>query len=243
LYLALEETPARTTRRLRKLKPQPNFLCDITFVYADEMQPALSGGIDQIAEYLEKHPATRLVVIDTLLAFQQRERKASTDIVQSDYNLIRPLQDLATQHDVAVVLVDHSRKMAGAAIDVVSGTTGKTAALDSVMSLQRQTDGTSLLTILSREMDETVYQLKIDSGDDGAHPFGWRILAEGEEAVASAERKEVIELLRDEASGLTSKEIARQTGRKEGATRMLLKRMADRGQVMRLDDNGKWRLL
>jgi RecA-family ATPase len=239
LYLALEETAARTTRRMRKLTPPTDYLADIAFIYADQVEAASMGGITQIDQYLKTHTDIRLVVIDTLLAFQKLERKPSGDIVQSDYNLIKPLQDIAAHYECAIVVVDHSRKMAGPAIDVVSGTTGKTAAIDAVMSLQRQSDGTNLLTILSREMEEKTYLLQLDNGEDGVHKFGWRMLSAGEEARSSAERREVLQLLAEEP--LTSRDIARQTGRRESAVRMMLKRMKDAGQAIKWDD-GKWRL-
>ena len=240
LYLALEETEDRTTRRMRKLQPQPgDFLRDISFAYRGEIEPAFSGGIMQVDGHLRTHPATRLVVIDTLLAFQRVERGKSADLLLSDYNQIQPLQEIASHHNAAVVLVDHSRKMAGTAIDVVSGSTGKSAAPDCISTLKRQTDGSSLVEVIPRDANEQTYQLTLITDT----PFGWKVIAQGQEATMSVERREALELLREEP--MTAKELARQTGRKEGAVRMLLKRMAEDGIVMRREDkNGdKWHAL
>jgi hypothetical protein len=86
LYLALEDSEARTTRRMRKLTPPDDSLCNVTFIYRKDIEPAANGGIVQIEQYLKSHEGTRLVVIDTLLAFQRIERKKTNDLLLSDYN-------------------------------------------------------------------------------------------------------------------------------------------------------------
>jgi hypothetical protein len=238
--LALEETEDRTTRRMRKLKGHPQdknvpiseFFRDISFAYRQQIEPAASGGIMQIDHHLKTYPSTRLVVIDTLLAFQRFERKQTHDLLLSDYNQIQPLQEIASHHNCAIVLVDHSRKMAGTAIDVVSGSTGKSAAPDSVITLKRQSDGTSLLEIIPRDADEKTYQLTLNKDN----PFGWKIIAEGEAASMSVDRREILDQLREEA--MTAKQLAHVTGRKEGSARMMLKRMAEDGILIRRDDDG-----
>lgn len=196
LYLALEESPNRTTRRMRKLTGLSEYLRDITFVYRDEIEAATNGGLIQLEEYLKTHPGIRLVVIDTLLAFFRLERHSSRDLLMSDYNQIQPLVELATKYECAIVIVHHSRKAGGDAIDVVAGSTGTTAAPDSIMTLQRQPDGSSLLTVISRDMEEMVYQMRLNNTDEA---FGWEIIARGDEARSSEQRRDVIELLRDEA--------------------------------------------
>ncbi len=85
----LEESEARTTRRIQQAHaPESDFLKDITFIYRKDIEAAASGGIIQIEEYLKTHPGIRLVVIDTLLAFQRIERKKTNDLLLSDYNMI-----------------------------------------------------------------------------------------------------------------------------------------------------------
>src|SRR5262249_41407591 len=73
----------------------------------------------------------------------------------------------------AIVIVDHSRKMGGDAIDVVSGSTGKTAAPDCVITLQRQAGGTSLLSVIPRDAEQQTYQMKLYGEGDADHSFGW----------------------------------------------------------------------
>jgi hypothetical protein len=240
LYLALEESEARTTRRMRKLTPQSDCLGEITFVYRKDIRAAADGGIYQIEEYLKTHAGVRLVVIDTYLAFQRVERKRTNDLLLADYNSIQPLQEMATKYDVAIVIVDHSRKMGGDPIDVLSGTTGKSAAPDAAITLQRQSDGTSLLNVIPRDAETTVYQMKLFGDGDTDHSFGWCIVNAGEDATTSAEAQQVIDLLRELPLG--PKEIARQLGIKEGTIRMRLKRLVERSRVQK-DNEGKYHAL
>ena len=240
LYLALEETEARTTRRMKKLTAPSDYLRDITFIYRKDIEAAALGGILQIDEYLKTHPGIRLVVIDTLLAFQRIERKKTNDLLLSDYNMIQPLQELAARHDVAIVIVDHSRKLGGDAIDVLSGSTGKSAAPDAVITLQRQGDGSCLLSVIHRDAEPQTYQMKLYGDGDADHSFGWWVLAAGEDATTSAESQEVIELLRELPLGPAA--LARQLGRKEGTIRMRLKRLVERGRVNQ-DKDGKYHAL
>jgi len=179
-------------------------------------------------------------VIDTLLAFQRIERRKTNDLLLSDYNMIQPLQELAAKYDCAIVIVDHSRKMAGDAIDVVSGSIGKTAAPDAVITLVRQSDGSSLLNVIPRDAEQQIYQMKLYGDDDPDHPFGWAILATGDDATSSAESQEVVDLLKELPLG--PKEIARQLGRKEGTIRMRLKRLAEKSRVTK-DDEGKYHVV
>jgi hypothetical protein len=240
LYLALEETEARTTRRMKKLTPPNDFLRDITFIYRKDIEAAGNGGVLQIEEYLKTHPGIRLVVIDTLLAFQRIERKKTNDLLLSDYNQIQPLQELAAKHDCVIVIVDHSRKMGGDAIDVLSGSTGKSAAPDCIITLQRQSDGTCLLSVIHRDAEPATYQMKLYGDGDADHSFGWWVVASGEDATTSAESQEVIDLLKELPLGPAA--LARQLGRKEGTIRQRLRRLVERGKVNK-DQEGKYHAL
>jgi hypothetical protein len=46
------------------------------------------------------------------------------------------------------------------------------------VALERKTEGDCLLAITSREIEETLYCMRLESGE----PFGWRIMGEGMEA-------------------------------------------------------------
>ena len=161
-----------------------------------------------------------LVVIDTMRAFAKIRGKRD-DIVEADYALVSALRHLAVKHATAMVVVDHSRKGAGDVIDVVIGTTGITAACDCVAGMVRAPGGDVVLTARGREHEELTYSMRFESD---AKNFGWSIYGSGEEAAMSAERGEIITLLRAEAP-LQPAKIALLLRKNANATRVLLTRM------------------
>lgn len=60
--------------------------------------------------------------------------------------------------------------------------------------LERKTEGDCPLTITSREIEETVYGTRLESGE----PFGWRITGKGVQAELSAGRRAIVDLLAEE---------------------------------------------
>lgn len=221
LYLALEESQARTAPRLRKLTGPSDFLEDIHFCYA--AQPLQAGGVEQIDAFLQQTPCT-LVVIDTFFAFAKAAGRRDVDLLQDDYNKINSLRELCQRHGCAMLLIHHARKAEGDGVDVVLGTSGISAACDAIWALRRNIQGEHLLTVRGREMEEVVYGMKFEDGDH----FGWRITGSGEEAMLSAERREIVKLLRSEGPQVP-KRIAAMLGNKNANTvrRLLQKLVAD----------------
>src|SRR5262249_5729380 len=79
------------------------------------------------------------------------------DVLRGDYAEVNTLRQIANKHNTAMVCVAHSRKAAGDLVDSVIGTSGTTAACDSVWSLKRQTTGEALLEVKGRELEEALY--------------------------------------------------------------------------------------
>ena len=100
--------------------------------------PAIDqGGIALLDAYLDAHPDTKLIVIDTLHKMRPAERRGASSYGQ-DYGRMAPLQDLCTRRDVGIVPVTNLRKMRGDdPLDLVSGTMGLTGAADNILVLMR----------------------------------------------------------------------------------------------------------
>ena len=84
------------------------------------------------------HPSVRLVVIDT---FQRvREGGGAQYSYQSDYEEIRPFKEFTDIHDVALILVHHTRKNTERenSFDRISGTNGLLGAADGAFLLYRE---------------------------------------------------------------------------------------------------------
>lgn len=234
LYCGLEEGPRRTHNRLRKLLPKPDIqLANITFRY--ELKSLASGAMGQLDELLTAG-RFELVIIDTFLKVAHAH--GNRDILRSEYAEIAQLQELAHKHDIAIVLVAHTRKMgAENGLDMVAGSTGITAACDAVWTLRKQVSGDSILEITGREMEEQTLGLRFATADD----FGWHLIGEGPEVGLSAQRQEILELLKEEQP-LSPAGIARSLRKNAVTVRRLLQKLLADGLV-RKEDNGNYRLV
>ena len=132
LYLCLEDSFQRIQNRLLDLTED----APSTLHFAVMSEQLHSGLLDQIEQFLREHPATSLVVIDTL----QRIRAAGNESnpYASDYRDIGVLKALADRHRIAVLLIHHLRKMNdNDPMNMISGTTGLSGATDSNFVLRR----------------------------------------------------------------------------------------------------------
>ena len=105
LYLSLEDSFQRIQTRLFDLTedapPTLHFA-----IMADTLKRGLE---QQIEQFLTDHPATKLVVIDTL----QRVRSTGGDsnLYANDYQDVGLLKQLADRHHIAILLIHHLRKL------------------------------------------------------------------------------------------------------------------------------------
>jgi hypothetical protein len=224
VYLALEESESRTHHRLRQIVTASDIqLQNIDVIY--RIAPLMTGGASQLDLYLNAQPAD-LVVIDTLLAFTaaHNERK---DVLRGDYAEVNTLRQLAEKHKTAILCVAHTRKAAGDAVDALIGTSGASAACDSVWQLKRLATGEAALEIKGRELEEMEYELKFSNDE----PFGWQVTGRGAEVGMSQERRDILLLLRQEGAQKPAA-IARLLGNKNAVTvRRLLQKLAYDGLV------------
>jgi biotin operon repressor len=223
LYGALEEPKARTMSRLRKLAPEGAWAENLQFVY--ELRPLMGGGADQLAAIIQKLQP-RLVVLDTFTALVKTGSKGGNDVFRSQYAEVSRLRKLAEEYRTAIIVVHHMRKgISDGAIEAVAGTGGIAAAVDTLWQLKRKPEGEATLDIVGRETEERTLAMRFD-----CEPLGWRILGDDDAQVLNSERRQVLDLLREEG-GLSPAQIAAELGKSRPAIRMMLKRMKDDMQV------------
>ena len=157
LYLDLEDPESRLIQRARGIR-------DVIPSKFHEATKAgrLGGGLtEQIEDFVKEHPDTNLVVIDTL----QKIRKPKGDTYAGDYAVISALKSLADRLDIAIVCIHHTRKMkAKDTFDSVLGSTGLTAAADSIYVLERRADGKPFgrLSFISRDLPDGDLPVRFD---------------------------------------------------------------------------------
>ncbi len=162
LYLALEDGDRRMQDRCRQLladDPIPGL-----FAYVTKVQPGKAGAV--IRAYLERHPDTALVVIDTLGKVMPPASPGESSY-QRDYRIGGGIKDIADRHPgLAVVVLHHDRKAtADDFVDSVSGTHGLAGAADTIVVLARKRQSTDgLLKITGRDVAEAEYAIEMQDG-------------------------------------------------------------------------------
>lgn len=219
LYLALEDNERRIQRRLKQLQQTDDeWPADLhVTTVAKRLNEGLVKGIE--AWIHEHNPA--LVIIDTLAKVRAADKNDGYD---ADYAALTPLQELAGDLGIAIVIVHHLRKMPGDdPFDMISGTTGLTGAVDAALILRRDNQGITLYG-RGREIEEIEHALEFDDG-------AWRVLGEADEVRRSEQRKAILQVLKDAGEAMGPQEIADALGEKVENTKQLLFKMKLNGEV------------
>jgi hypothetical protein len=224
LYIDLEMGERRINRRLRVTFPDQPPPRGVTFV---EKWPVVGRGFEEELEsYLESNPYTRLIIVDTLVAVRPPRNKRQEPYEQ-DKEFAQTLTDLCHGKDITLLLIHHSRKMAGNdVVDDASGTMGLSGGCDNIGSLSRTEEkGGGLLRLVGRdiEMDDDLNL----QWDDRLAQWNYQ---QHTEAAISPERRLIMTLL-DESPGLLPKQIAERLRKPEHSIRRILGDMKKAGQV------------
>jgi hypothetical protein len=238
LYLALEDNARRLKSRLQKVwqtemlrgVPIPDGL-----TFATEWPRANDGGIVRLREWLQDHPAARLVIIDVLAMFKGIAKGKDQTLYEADYHAIKELQALASERSVAIVVVHHTRKSAAEVdpFEKVSGTLGLSGAADTVLILDKDQNGATLYG-RGRDIEEIETAVQFDRNS-----CRWIALGQADEVRRTDERKEILSLLLTADEPLSPAEITRATGRQRNAIDQLLFKMA-KAQEVRKSGRGRY---
>ena len=225
LYLGLEDNQRRLQSRLEVIADAvPERLHLAT---SGAMSRLYEGGLEQLDTWLTAHPACRLVVIDTL-ARVRPPTKPGADLYSQDAVLGAQLQELATKHSVALVLVHHVRKaLAEDFLDTVSGSTGLTGVADAVLVLTRQRgEADAVLHVTGRDIEEASHALQFDPSKGL-----WSLLGNADVYALTKERQTILAYLAQHSVPASPKEVSEGTGLPRGSTRNLLAKLRDEGLV------------
>jgi hypothetical protein len=225
LYAALEDGERRLKARMEKIcvsrEPWPDRL---TFWF--EMPRLEESGLERLREWAQSVPDARLIVIDTFARVRSpRGREEST--YEADYRQAGALKAFADQTGVAVIVVHHVRKMeADDPLDAVSGTTGLTGAVDTILVFKREVSG---IVLYGRGRDIEELEVAVEFKRDTCR---WCVLGEAGEVRMSKERAQIVEALKTEGQPLTPAELSAVTGMRRVAVRRLVTKMARAGELI-----------
>ena len=186
LYLSLEDSFQRIQTRLFDLTedapPTLHFA-----IMADTLKHGLE---QQIEQFLTDHPATKLVVIDTL----QRVRSTGGDsnLYANDYQDVGLLKQLADRHHIAILLIHHLRKLHDDdPMNMISGSTGLSGAADSAFVLQKNARSANAASLHCTGRDIPDRTLKLEFGEED---HIWKLL-EDSKTCSSASKISSLQLV------------------------------------------------
>ena len=158
LYLALEDDYRRLQERLSRM-----FGVEGTdnLHFATCAKQLGSGLYEQLQRFVQEHPDTKLVIIDTLQKI--REVGADRYSYANDYEIIGQLKVFTDQTGICLLLVHHTRKQqADDRFERISGTNGLLGAADGAFILEKEkrTGNTAVLEVSGRDQPEQKLILK-----------------------------------------------------------------------------------
>lgn len=169
LYLALEDIPRRLQDRMKKQRWPADKSLKADFMvlgsFLDRVGDLRNGGNETLARQIERRKY-RLVVIDTL----SRAVAGTADQMDVDdmTATLSPVQEVAFNHNCAVVMIDHHNKAAGLrgtpdVINDVLGSSAKAAVADTIWGIYReQGKASAKLAIIGRDVEEKTLAMTWD---------------------------------------------------------------------------------
>lgn len=220
LYIALEDGEKRLKNRANTVLREA--LASESFYYATSWPRMDEGGHEMLEEWINEHPQARLICIDTWARFKSKPQGRQHAQYDEDYDALQPLQKLATDKGISIVVVDHMRKMESEdPVDQVSGSVGKTGAVDGFLLLYRKRNETDArLYVIGRDIEEEE-ELILSFSHECA---SWTVKGNAEDSsiATTPERQAILDVLCNHPQGLTCKEIAKALAKNVNTTRNLL---------------------
>lgn len=232
-YLALEDGDRRMQDRCRALLGPGEAIPEL-FSYKTRITPGMAQ--PTIRAWLDLHPDTALVVLDTLGKVMPPAAMGES-AYQRDYRAGSELKAIADAHPgLAVVILHHDRKAAADDfVDSVSGTHGLAGAADTVVVLCRKRQSAEgSLKITGRDVPESEYALNFTEGKawqlDGADLSASAAVARKREddRALGATSADVLQLVNEHPEGIQAKDVVVKFG-KDAYT--YLKRLVESGRI------------
>ena len=227
LYISLEDNERRLQDRVKTLTDEDTDLCLLH--YAEGWLRSDEGGTQQLDMFLTERPGTRLVVVDTLKKIRPYT-SGRRNMYDVDYEAIEPFVGLASQHNVAIVLVHHLNQNPDPAdpYDAFSGSSGLTAAVEGIFLLTRergQADG--YLTVDGKDIKD---RQELALGWD-ASVCTWTIQGDAEQYKLSKARQEILHVVEMTDEPVTPTYVADALGKNFNAVKKTMWEMSRDGQL------------
>ena len=158
LYITMEDTARRIHRRINTITEESS-----PHLYVTNSCARLGNLLFwQLQEFINEHPDTRLIVIDTYQLIRDGGKDTS---YSNDYSETREIKEFADCFGVCVLLVHHNRKMPDEDFaNVISGTTGIAGSCDTIMVLQKEKRKSreATLSCTGRDIEDRELKMELD---------------------------------------------------------------------------------
>jgi len=196
LYLALEDSDKRLQGRLNKVSSMRDFDSPTDMHFVTEANRLGRGLSEQISEFLDAHPHTSLIVVDTLQHI--RNNGSYTGTYSGDYHDMDALREIIAGRDLSVLLITHNHKSEESdPVNKVHGSAGLTGAVDGIFVLEKKKRNSdkAKLTIANRDTESHQFDLRFDRLS-----CRWLLVGEiSDDADEEDQLYELLDLLLDEA--------------------------------------------
>lgn len=232
LYLALEDSPRRLQERLQRIGPGVDWE-DLPLELWTEIEPVDAGGLTALREWLEGAERPRLIIADIWGRFESR-----TPSTKNDYDRItqtmQPIQALAVEFDVAILLIHHTKKSTGEGaqggdpFDQVLGSRALTSNMDLTMVLTRtRMQQDAVLDVTGRDVEESKINVTFDKTS-----CRWDVTAHESGPALSPEKQLVLDAVQQGFTKATA--VAEHLGKKRPAVANHLTDLVREGHLVRL---------
>lgn len=231
LYIALEDSKRRIKDRINNImgneidKRAPEGL-----IYLEEnfdFPKINDGGIEEINNILDDEKDIELVVIDTLGRSIADKGRKDKNIYLADYEIASQLQELAMKRNISILILHHTKKGNEENVfDEISGTTGLTGAMDTMMVIKEKNKDHTL-HITGRDVEQADYKIVFDK-----KLFCWNVIEKKNEINITVEREEILELIKSYNRQMKLSEITDLIGKEKSNVNKLLKKLIRDGLLI-----------
>lgn len=225
LYIPYEDNARRLQDRMNNLLSAEHLTKapDNLFYPKDCNFPKLNqSGLETLESILDKDESIKLVVIDTLGRAIERNNKRNSNLFQDEYDFGSKLQKIAMQRNIGIIIVHHTSKLKYEDVfDQVLGTTGLTAAPDSIMMLYKDGDSYKI-SLRGKDIQENDYEMKFDN-------CIWTVTEERQQL--SPEQARIMDLLDESEKELSTSQIAKILNTTNASASNMLKKLTKQGLI------------
>jgi DNA primase/DNA-binding transcriptional ArsR family regulator len=228
VYIALEDNERRLRDRMSNIL-QAEFETEApkNLFYLEENYnfPKLNqGGIEELKKIILDDPSIKLIIIDTLGRSIADKSRKDKDMYRADYDISSSLQGMALKNNICLLVLHHTKKGSEENVfDEISGTTGLTGAMDTMMVLKKKNNKYTL-HVTGRDVQEAEYEVEFNEDN-----FTWNYCDKKNEHNLTTERQEIVDLIKKYGRKMKTGEIAELLGKSKSNISKMLKKLMDDG--------------